>query len=406
MPVTRDICPPTFYEFFSGGGMVRLGLGNQWTCTFANDVDRTKAATYRANFASNGELLIGDVSDVTLRQLPLVADLAWASFPCQDLSQAGAGRGLNGHRSGTFWSFWGLMERLANKGRAPRLIVVENVCGMLSSRKGKDFQEVSEAFSALDYKFGAVVIDARHFVPQSRPRLFLIGVRKDIRLPRGLTRNKASEEWHPSPLRVAIDRLSSETKRGWLWWRLPAPPHPDRTLSEIIETDPHFAPRDTRTQTRQLMALVPPDHRTRLAEAISGERNLVATLYRRMRPTKNGASVQRAEIRLDGLAGCLRTPSGGSSRQTVLVHDSEGFHSRKMTPREAARLMGLPETYELPDDRYAAYHLIADGVVVPVVEFLNEHLFLPILRSNENGFLSNQGALGHHATRKVAKHSA
>ena len=98
----------------------------------------------------------------------------------------------------------------------------------------------------------------------------------------------------------------------------------------------------------------------------------MAALFRRTRP----GGVQ-AEARFDGLAGCLRTPGGGSSRQFLLDTQGEEIRIRLIGAREAARLMGLPESYRLPARRNEAYHLLGDGVVAPVVRFLSEHLLLP-----------------------------
>ena len=98
--------------------MARAGLGDHWRCLFANDIDRKKAATYSRNWGADG-LLCDDVRNVTTDNLTGVADLAWASFPCQDLSLAGGRAGLKGERSGTFWPFWGLMTGLAAESRAP-----------------------------------------------------------------------------------------------------------------------------------------------------------------------------------------------------------------------------------------------------------------------------------------------
>ena len=131
--------PPVFYEFFAGGGMARAGLGSGWTCTFANDFDPVKAQGYCANWGDR-ELKCCDVAQIAVSELRGIADLAWASFPCQDLSLAGDGRGLGvaasaaATRSGAFWPFWALMQALAGERRAPRMIVLENVCGVLSSR--------------------------------------------------------------------------------------------------------------------------------------------------------------------------------------------------------------------------------------------------------------------------------
>ena len=120
----------TFYEFFAGGGMARLGLGNGWTCTFANDFDPVKAESYRANFEDFADHFHeGDVWDVETSMLPGRADLAWASSPCQDFSLAGARAGLSGGRSGAFFGFWRLIESLGKEGRRPRTIVIENVTG-------------------------------------------------------------------------------------------------------------------------------------------------------------------------------------------------------------------------------------------------------------------------------------
>ena len=134
----------TFYEFFAGGGMVRAGLSEGWDCLFANDIDAKKAASYAANWGDE-HLKVADVGLLTTADLPGRADLAWASFPCQDLSLAGDYAGLKGARSGTFWPFWRLMQALASDGRAPALIALENVCGALTSHDGKDFAAIGAA---------------------------------------------------------------------------------------------------------------------------------------------------------------------------------------------------------------------------------------------------------------------
>src|SRR5271155_944656 len=172
----------TFCEFFAGGGMARAGLGETWRCLFANDFDDMKVWTYRANWGED-DIRNADVAKLTLSDLPNESvDLAWASFPCQDLSLAGEYLGLGRERddaltrSGTFWPFWKLMRGLVREGRAPRTIVLENVYGCLTSRNGRDFAAIASALSGSDYRFGAVVINAERFVPQSRPRVFFIGV--------------------------------------------------------------------------------------------------------------------------------------------------------------------------------------------------------------------------------------
>ena len=169
--------PFTFYEFFAGGGMARTGLGPGWRCLFANDLDAAKAQAYRANFDGE-DLSVGDVWKLEAGTLPARADLAWASSPCQDVSLAGARRGLAGQRSSAFWGFWRLIRQLDAEGRAPRAIGIENVTGLLSSHGGADFTALCAALAGLGYRFGALEIDAAMFTPQSRPRLFVLAVRE------------------------------------------------------------------------------------------------------------------------------------------------------------------------------------------------------------------------------------
>ncbi|HEX8662266.1 MAG TPA: DNA cytosine methyltransferase, partial [Brevundimonas sp.] len=161
---------PGFYEFFAGGGMVRAGLGEGWRCLFANDIDPGKGRAYRANWGEC-DFHLGDIGAVTAGDLPGAAQLMWGSFPCQDLSLAGTGAGLEGRRSGTFHAFWDVARGLAADGRAPAIVAVENVCGTLTSRGGRDFEVVCQTYVDAGYRWGALIINADRFLPQSRPRL-------------------------------------------------------------------------------------------------------------------------------------------------------------------------------------------------------------------------------------------
>ena len=202
--------------------MARAGLGDQWSCLFANDFDFKKAVAYRHNWGADA-LHCCDFRLLSATDLPGSPDAVWASFPCQDLSLAGGGAGLRGDRSGTFWPFWRLMTSLMRDGRHPTLIVLENVCGTLTSHGGKDFSAICAALQQEDYRCGAVVIDAKHFVPQSRPRLFILGVRSTAAIPRDLSIQTPSDVWHPDALQNAYSKLSSKVKDSWIWWNMPMP---------------------------------------------------------------------------------------------------------------------------------------------------------------------------------------
>ena len=103
---------------------------------------------------------VGDIHALAAGDLPGRADLAWASFPCQDLSLAGAGAGLSGARSGAFWGFAKLIGGLRAEGRAPKLLALEHVAGLLTSAGGADFTGLCRALQGLGYRFGALTVDA------------------------------------------------------------------------------------------------------------------------------------------------------------------------------------------------------------------------------------------------------
>lgn len=369
---------PSYYEFFAGGGMVRAGLGKAWTCLFANDIDAKKSAAYISNWG-NDNFRTADISQLVTTDLPGLPDLAWASFPCQDLSLAGAGAGINGKRSGTFWAFWHLIENLAKEGRAPSLVVFENVCGALSSHGGADFASIGSAIVGGNYRFGAVVIDAVRFLPHSRPRLFIVCVREGLTIPSELELDRPDVSWHPAQLIRAHERLSSQSKKRWVWWRLPVPPAHNSTFYDLIEDEPQGVVWHTPAETQYLLSLMSPINQKKVETAMKMGRPLVGGIYKRTRKDEHGNQVQRAEVRFDNISGCLRTPVGGSSRQSIIVVNGDSVRSRLLSPREAARLMGLPESYKLPDKYNDAYHLIGDGVVVPVVRFLASNILEPQL---------------------------
>ena len=366
--------PFTVYEFFAGGGMARLGLGEAWTCAFANDFDPGKAGAYRANFAdAGGHFHEGDVWALGAADLPGRADLAWASSPCQDVSLAGARAGLAGGRSGAFFGFWRLVEQLAAQDRAPRAIVIENVTGLLTSHGGGDFAALGAALAAQGYRFGALEIDAAAFLPQSRPRVFVVAAREAP--PAGLI---GDSPFHTRAVRAAHAGMPAGLAARWVWWRLAAPPARNTDLAAVLEPDAAVA-WHAPERTAAWLSLMAPLHRARLEARAGRAERSVGAVFRRMR-VEAGQRVQRAEVRFDGLAGCLRTPRGGSSRQVIAVAGHGEARTRLLTPREAARLMGLPESYRLPRPATTALQLAGDGVAVPVVRWLAAGLLEPLLR--------------------------
>jgi DNA (cytosine-5)-methyltransferase 1 len=212
------------------------------------------------------------------------------------------------------------------------MIVLENVYGLISSAEGRDFAALGKAFTELGYRFGAVVIDAVHFVPQSRPRLFVIAVAPGVNLPTGVVRNDPGGLWHPRKLVEAKFKLPQTVQDKWVWWNIPAPPTREMGFADLIENVPTGVHWHSHEETQALLGMMSLVNKEKVRAAKrSGERR-VGALYRR---TRNG--IQRAEVRFDDVAGCLRTPGGGSSRQSILVVEGQRIRSRLLSPREAAR---------------------------------------------------------------------
>ncbi len=368
----------SFYELFAGGGMARLGLGSNWRCLFANDFDAKKADAYAQNFGST-HLRVDDVANVTANDLPDRADLLWASFPCQDLSLAGKGVGLCGERSGAFWQVSRLLSELRAEDRQPSIVLLENVVGALSSNDGQDFAQIADSLRQNGYRFGAMVLDAVHFVPQSRPRLFIVAVLPELAMQSSSARSGPCAHWHPNRLVEAKLSLPKSCQENWIWWNLPSPPKRTQVFADLIDTESPSIAWHTAEETQRLLDMMSPVNREKVSVAQRSGKPCVGGIYRRTR-----LGVQRAEVRFDDVAGCLRTASGGSSRQSILVVDGLSIRSRLLATREAARLMGLPETYALPVNYNEAYSLVGDGLVVPVVRFLSRHLLTPLASFSEH----------------------
>ena len=161
-------------EFFAGMGLMRAGLESVGVRTvFANDIDGTKAALYRANWGDDA-LVVDDIRNLRGDDIP-DAEVATASFPCVDMSLAGNLAGLGGAESGLIVEFCRILAEMGE--RRPQAVIVENVPGFRTVNDGRDFARVVEMIEALGYAVEHVVINAASFVPQSRPRIFLLGVR-------------------------------------------------------------------------------------------------------------------------------------------------------------------------------------------------------------------------------------
>jgi DNA (cytosine-5)-methyltransferase 1 len=362
----------TFLEFFAGIGLMRMGLEKYgWKTLFANDFDQEKIKMYKGHFTDDNTILSDeDIHLLPANNLPS-ATLATASFPCNDLSLAGARLGLNdGKQSSAFWGFIRIIKNLAEK--RPPLIMLENVVGFLTSKNGEDFKQALLTLNELDYYVDSFILDAANFVPQSRKRLFVIGINKDLLKNEG----QGTVLFNKSDVRPGMlsNFILTHPEIKWNIRPLPDQPKLELTLENILENlsddSPFWWSED---RTAYLLNQMSAKHREIAEKMIQSTGWSYGTVFRRVR---NGASM--AELRTDGIAGCLRTPRGGSGRQILFKAGYGQYHVRLLTPRECARLMGADD-FQIKVGLNQALFGFGDAVCVPAIGWIAEHYLNPLI---------------------------
>lgn len=379
-------------EFFAGIGLMRLGLERQgWRVTFANDIDERKRAMYHAHFGdalgAESHFALGDVHTLPAERIPSVT-LATASFPCNDLSLAGAREGLAGKQSSAFWGFTAALEALGP--RRPPLVLLENVPGFLTSRGGADFTAALLALNQLGYAVDAFILDAASFTPQSRRRLFVVGTLEAL-LPPASGDDAAPEVSGARPAAL-VEAMRASAAVRWRVRPLPEPPARDGALESILEDLPDGAPEwwsDERAA--YLLGQMSPRHRALADALIAGDAPRYGTVFRRMR-----RGVSTAELRADGTAGCLRTPRGGSGRQIVFKAGRGRYQARLLTPREAARLMGAGD-FQISGSLNDALFGFGDAVCAPVIEWIAAYYLDPLVNELLRGGVMAAGGTNARA---------
>lgn len=356
-------------EFFAGIGLMRMGLEQAgWKVIWSNDIDEDKMKMYRGHYADDhAHFHLGDVHALSPSDIPAVA-LATASFPCNDLSLAGARRGLAGQQSGAFWGFIDAIKGMGN--RRPPLVMLENVAGFLTSHEGQDFQDACLALNNLGYAVDAFMIDAALFVPQSRVRMFLIGKREN-RKPMRVEETPSFYESQCRP-RALADFILCHPDIRWSLQDLPHIPKRRTELADILEDLPaNSAYWWSKERAEYLLNQMSERHRTVADKMIAGKKISYGTVFRRVRHRRC-----MAELRTDATAGCLRTPRGGSGRQILLAAGKGRYAVRLLTPRECARLMGADD-FKITVPLNQALFGFGDAVCVPVIRWIAENYLTP-----------------------------
>lgn len=367
--------PPTLLtvaEYFAGIGLVRMGLQTHgWQVVFANDISEKKYEMYRAFFPDAGDhYLVTDIFKVDPTSIP-PSTLATCSFPCIDLSLAGNMNGLiNGNHSSAFWGFIKILK--AQKESAPSLVLVENVPGWLYSNEGKDFRVTVQALNKLGYACDVFILDALRFTPQSRLRVFLVGTK----FP---TPHTTAELILSRPKSLLSDQLKKSIVANkdlrWFYNEIPEPPPLNtdglsKTIERMSDLDNRWWSKE---ETLRHLTMMKELHYERVMQLAQGKQFVYRTFFRRRREEQ-----QRAEVRDDDLSGCLRTAVGGSGKQFLIRAGKGSVRMRAMTPREYARLQGVPDEYPIPVNGVQALTGFGDAVCVPAISWIAKHILSPL----------------------------
>lgn len=357
----------TAAEFFAGVGLVGEALQAEGIeVVWANDIDPLKRRMFIDNYGAD-IFLLDDIRHVNGRRMPSV-DLATASFPCTDVSLAGNRAGLAGEQSGMFWEF---IRVLREMGEAkPRVVLLENVVGLSSSNGGEDLRSAFQRLNDVGYTCDLVLIDAKWFVPQSRPRLFIVG------------------SLDPAPPRATGKPMNDAMRPAWYSAFLARHPElmthtfplsrPERDVANLDAVVEKLSPTDSRwwreSRKQAFLDSLSEINRKRLSRLMASGHTSWRTAYRR---TRRGRPVW--EIREDAISGCLRTARGGSSKQAVVEAETGGVRVRWMTAREYARLQGVPDFVLGGVSESQAMFGFGDAVCVPAVRWLIASYVRPLL---------------------------
>lgn len=358
----------TFIDLFAGIGGLRAGfepLGGK--CVYTSEWDSYAVKTYTANH-SNGHPVDGDITQVEKTSIP-DHDLLLAGFPCQPFSLAGVSKknslgrahGFQDEAQGTL--FFDVLQILSTK--RPPIFLLENVKNLRSHDKGRTFQIIEGSLRELGYQIQHRILDARHWVPQHRERIFIVGFREP-------------------DLLFKFDDLKLPEQRP--------------TLSDILHTSDEI-PEDPYTVLHRGKTIVNPKYT--LTDHLWGYLQAYAEKHR-----KAGNGFGFSCFGPDGVARTLSARYHKDGSEILIAQ--KGKNPRRLTPRECARLMGFDRRnaqtgqwekawstgsdedtgpMKIPCSDTRAYKMFGNAVVVPVVRAIAEHIQMThgFVRTNEVG---------------------
>lgn len=316
----------TFIDLFAGIGGIRLAYQNLGgKCVFSSEWNKFAKKTYEANF---GEVPFGDITQISEGNIPN-HDILLAGFPCQPFSIAGVSKknalgrshGFLDETQGTL--FFDIARILKHKN--PKAFMLENVKNLVSHDKGKTFKVIKNTLKELGYSVHYKVLDGKHFVPQHRERIIIVGFRIDI---------------------------FNEKEN----FRFPELPEPNTKIKDILESE------------------------------VESKYTLSDKLWNYLQDyaAKHKAKGNGFGFGITDLNGISRTISARYYKDgSEILIPQDGLNPRRLTPRECARLQGFPDSFVIPVSDNQGYRQFGNSVTVPLIQAVGKELVNSILACNE-----------------------
>lgn len=349
LPIDYDVpFPPPknskfkFIDLFAGIGGFRMAFQNhKGKCVFTSEWNKFSQKTYEANY---GEIPFGDITKISEKNIP-DHDLLLAGFPCQPFSLAGVSKknslgkehGFKDEAQGTL--FFDIVRILESK--RPKAFLLENVKNLVSHDKGNTFKVIKGALEELNYSIHAKVLDGKHFVPQHRERIFIVGFNKDI--------------------------YNGEEK-----FSFPEMPIANHTVEEILEDKV--------------------DEKYTLSDKLWKYLQDYAKKHR-----EKGNGFGFGLVKFDGITRTISARYHKDGSEILIPQENK--NPRRLTPRECARLQGYPEEFIIPVSDTQAYRQFGNSVVMPIVQAIGKKITEIILdgkhstKSNRNSKQKQAGIL-------------
>jgi len=324
LPFNWDIPFPTpkkpkfkFIDLFAGIGGIRMAYQNLGgKCVFSSEWDSFAKKTYEANF---GEVPFGDITKISETEIP-DHDILLGGFPCQPFSIAGVSKknalgrehGFLDKTQGTL--FFDIARIIEHK--RPKIFMLENVKNLVSHDKKKTFQVITETLTELGYKVHFKVLDARHYVPQHRERIIIVGFDKSV--------------------------FNEEEQ-----FEFPKPTNTEFSIRDILEP------------------IV--DDKYTLSDKLWN--------YLKEYKKKHQAKGNGFGFGLTDLNGVSRTLSARYYKDGAeILIPQEGKNPRRLTPRECARLQGFPDNFIIPVSDNQGYKQFGNSVAMPLIQAVGKNI--------------------------------